>query len=87
MMSIRQIRRMREIRQQEMADYLGIHVQTYRKIEEHPETATVEQAKKIAEKLKEILAEIARNFNEGELIVKIEYEGNFQARKTQNVEQ
>ncbi len=51
MMSIRQIRRMREIRQQEMADYLGIHVQTYRKIEEHPETATVEQAKKIAEKL------------------------------------
>lgn len=36
MMSIRQIRRMREIRQQEMADYLGIHVQTYRKIEEHP---------------------------------------------------
>lgn len=25
---------------------------------------------------KEILAEIARNFNEGELIVKIEYEGN-----------
>lgn len=51
MMSIRQIRRMREIRQQEMADYLGIHVQTYRRIEEHPETATVEQAKKIAEKL------------------------------------
>ena len=30
---------------------------------------------------KEILAEIARNFNEGELIVKIEYEGNSQARK------
>ena len=52
MMSIRQIRRMREIRQQEMADYLGIHVQTYRKIEEHPETATVEQAKKIAEKFR-----------------------------------
>lgn len=51
MASIRQIRRMREIRQQEMADFLGIHVQTYRKIEEHPETATVEQAKRIAEKL------------------------------------
>lgn len=51
MVSIRQVRRMREIRQQEMANYLGIHVQTYRKIEEHPETATVEQAKKIAEKL------------------------------------
>ena len=30
---------------------------------------------------KEILAEIARNFNEGELIVKIEYEGNSRARK------
>ena len=36
---------------------------------------------------KKILAEIARNFSEGELIVKIEYEGNFQARKTQNDEQ
>ena len=44
MMSIRQIRRMREIRQQEMADYLGIHVQTYRKIEEHPEIAFFFQA-------------------------------------------
>ena len=30
---------------------------------------------------KKILAEIARNFSEGELIVKIEYEGNSQARK------
>ena len=27
---------------------------------------------------KKILAEIARNFSEGELIVKIEYEGNSQ---------
>lgn len=36
---------------------------------------------------KEILAEIARNFNEGELIVKIEYEGNSQARKAENDEQ
>lgn len=51
MASIRQIRRMKEIRQKEMAEYLGIHIQTYRKLEEHPEKATVEQAKKIAKKL------------------------------------
>lgn len=36
---------------------------------------------------KKILAEIARNFSEGELIVKIEYEGNSQVRKAQNDEQ
>ena len=34
-----------------MADTLHVHVQTYRKIEENPETATIAQARKIAEKL------------------------------------
>ena len=36
-------------KQQEMADFLGIHVQTYRKLEKKPSTASVEQAKKISE--------------------------------------
>ena len=34
-----------------MADYLHIHVQTYRKIEKHPELATIKQAKMISEYL------------------------------------
>ncbi len=34
--------------QKEMADFLGVHVQTYRKIEENPKKVTVEQAMKIA---------------------------------------
>lgn len=48
MMSIRQARRMRDISQNQMAADMGIHVQTYRKIENHPEEATIEQAKCIA---------------------------------------
>lgn len=46
--SIRSARRAREITQQEMADSLQVHVQTYRKLEEHPENATVKQAREIA---------------------------------------
>ncbi|MCI7599602.1 MAG: helix-turn-helix domain-containing protein [Megasphaera sp.] len=34
-----------------MADYLHIHVQTYRKIEKNPELATIKQAKMISEYL------------------------------------
>ena len=51
MTNIRQARRMQDIRQKDMADFLGIHVQTYRKIEEHPGMATIEQAKLISKKL------------------------------------
>ena len=50
-MSIRQARRAQEITQKEMAETLQVHVQTYRRIEEYPETATIAQARKIAEKL------------------------------------
>lgn len=50
-MSIRQARRAQEITQKEMAESLQMHVQTYRRIEEHPESATIAQARKIAEKL------------------------------------
>ena len=37
------------LNQAEIAEKMGMHVQTYRKIEEHPETATIKQAKQIAE--------------------------------------
>lgn len=50
-MSIRQVRRAKEITQKEMAESLQVHVQTYRRIEEHPETATIAQARIIAGKL------------------------------------
>lgn len=49
--SIRSVRRSKEITQQDMADSLRIHVQTYRKIEENPESATIAQARQIADKL------------------------------------
>ena len=35
--------------QREMAKYLQVHRDTYRKIEENPEEATIAQAKKISE--------------------------------------
>ena len=44
--TIKQARLFADKTQQEMADFLGIHVQTYRKLEENPAKATVEQAGK-----------------------------------------
>lgn len=49
--SIRSVRRAKDITQQDMADSLQIHVQTYRKIEENPESATIAQARQIADRL------------------------------------
>ena len=48
-LTLRQARRMQDKTQDEMAALLKIHVTTYRKIEEKPESATIEQAKKISE--------------------------------------
>ena len=50
-LNLRQARRIRDKTQDEMAELLNIHVHTYRKIEENPDLATVEQAKKIAQYL------------------------------------
>lgn len=50
-LNLRQIRRLREKTQADMATALNIHVQTYRKLEKYPELATIEQAKKISEYL------------------------------------
>lgn len=48
-LSLRQARRLMEKTQIEMAKMLKINVMTYRKIEENPDIATIEQAKKIAD--------------------------------------
>ena len=50
-LSLRQARRLKDKTQVEMAKVLKINVMTYRKIEEKPDIATIEQAKKIAEYL------------------------------------
>ena len=34
--------------QRQLADLLGVHVQTYRRLENNPEDLTISQAKKIA---------------------------------------
>lgn len=48
-LSIKQARLIHDLKQADIARALGIHVQTYRKIEQNPDLATIEQAKKIAE--------------------------------------
>lgn len=47
--TVEQARKLSGKSQQEMADSMGIHRQTYMKIEKNPETATIKQAKEIAE--------------------------------------
>lgn len=37
--------------QDKVAELLGVHVQTYRKLEENPNLATIEQAKKLSDRL------------------------------------
>lgn len=49
--TLKQARRMKDISQSEMAKVLGVHVQTYRRIEKSPQTATVEQVKALCKKL------------------------------------
>ena len=50
-LNLRQARRLKEKTQEEMAELLNVHVHTYRKIEENPDAATIEQAKKISDYL------------------------------------
>ncbi len=48
-LTLKQARVLKEKTQLEVANYLGIHVQTYRKLEENMERTTVAQARKICE--------------------------------------
>lgn len=48
-LTLKQTRRIQELTQDQVAAMLGVHVQTYRKIEQNPDEATVQQAKKLSE--------------------------------------
>ena len=48
-LSLKQTRLVKGKTQDEMAEKLGVHVQTYRKLEENPNEATIKQAKIISE--------------------------------------
>ncbi len=47
--TLKQARLLKGLKQNEVAERLGVHVQTYRRMEKHPETVTVGDAKKISE--------------------------------------
>jgi len=47
--TVEQARKLAGKSQQEMANGMGIHRQTYMKLEKNPDTATIKQAKRIAE--------------------------------------
>lgn len=47
-LSLKQIRLVKGKTQEEMANLLSVHVQTYRKLEENPEEVTIKQAKLIS---------------------------------------
>ncbi len=46
--TLRQARRIADLTQKQMADILGMAINTYRKLEEDPSKATIEQAKKVS---------------------------------------
>ena len=48
-LTVRQWRRAKDITQEQMAESLGIHVNTYQNWEEAPEKISIEKAVKIAE--------------------------------------
>ena len=48
-LTVKQARQIKEKTQRQMAEMLGLHVDTYRKIERNPNAATIGQAKKISE--------------------------------------
>lgn len=50
-LTLRQARRLKEKTQAEMAQVLNVDLMTYRKIEQNPDRAKIEQAKKISEYL------------------------------------
>lgn len=48
--------------QQELADAMGVHVQTYARMEKHPEDMTIAQAKRFCEIVKRPLGDIYFGF-------------------------
>ena len=58
LLTLKQARLIGELTQEQVAELLGVHVQTYRKIEQDPDEATVKQAKTLSDKLNEDYNEI-----------------------------
>lgn len=56
-LTLKQARLVREMTQEQVAEILGVHVQTYRRIEQEPDEATIGQAKRISK-------ELGLNYNE-----------------------
>lgn len=52
-LTLKQARLLKDKSQEQMAQLLGIHVQTYRKLEENPENVTIGQAKLICNVLEQ----------------------------------
>jgi transcriptional regulator with XRE-family HTH domain len=50
-LTLKQVRLLKEKSQHDLAEMLGVHVQTYRKLEENPNLVTIGQAKKLAKYL------------------------------------
>ena len=50
-LTLRQVRRLKEKSQHDLAEMLGVHVITYRKLEKNPDLVTIGQAKKLAKYL------------------------------------
>lgn len=50
-LSLKQARLIKGMTQDQMASKLGVHVQTYRKIESDPDSATIAQAKLLSKQL------------------------------------
>jgi DNA-binding XRE family transcriptional regulator len=48
-LTLKQARLIKGFTQVQMANMLGIHVQTYQKMEKHPDEVTVKQAKQLSE--------------------------------------
>ena len=59
MLTVKEWRLAKSISQQKMADALGVHINTYRKLEEDPEKIRIGQAAKISKTLGVGLNEIA----------------------------
>ena len=48
-LTVKQARKLRDLSQQRAADCMGMHVQTYRKLEQNPKQMTIEQALRFCE--------------------------------------
>jgi len=57
-LTLKKARLISEKTQKEMAEAIGVYVETYRKLEKNPELCTIEQAKKIARYLNLTVNEI-----------------------------